>query len=226
MSATEPVVLSFSGGKDSVLALDRLRARRPARPVVLLTSVTRAYGRVSIHGVRHRLLRAQARALAAPLELLALPPACSNAVYEERFGRRLARHAARGTRAIAFGDLYLADVRAYRERLVAGHGLRALFPLWGEDTARLAQDFLAAGYRAVVVAVDTARLPAAAAGRAYDARFLADLPPEVDPCGENGEFHTFVYDGPGFHRPVGFRVGGTVHRDERFVFQDLEEIAP
>jgi uncharacterized protein (TIGR00290 family) len=218
---TEPVVLSFSGGKDSVLALARLRAARPAPPVILLTSVTRTYGRVSIHGVRHRLLRAQARALAAPLELLALPAECPNALYEERFGRRLGRYASRGIRTIAFGDLFLADVRAYRERLVTARGLEARFPLWGEDTARLARDFLASGHRAIVVAVDTARLPASAAGREYDARFLAELPPDVDPCGENGEFHTFVYAGPGFRSPVAVRRGATVHRDGRFVFRDL-----
>ncbi len=206
-----------------MFALARLRALRPTPSVILLTSVTRVYGRVSIHGVRHRLLRAQARALETPLELLVLPPACSNALYEERFGRRLARHAARGVRTIAFGDLYLADVRAYRERLVARHGLRALFPLWGEDTRRLARAFLAAGYRAVVVAVDTQHLDPTAAGREYDKRFLADLPAGVDPCGENGEFHTFVYDGPGFRRPVDFRRGEGVRRDGRFVFRDLIE---
>jgi uncharacterized protein (TIGR00290 family) len=217
------VVFSFSGGKDSVLALERLRSAVPPVSVTLLTSVTRAYGRVSIHGLRHRLLRTQARALGVPLELLVLPPVCPNALYEERFGRRLERHAARGVRAVAFGDLFLADLRAYRERLVRAHGLTALFPLWGEETRGLARGFLAAGYRAVVVAVDTTRLGANAVGREYDAEFLAALPPYVDPCGENGEFHTFVYDGPGFLHPVRFRKGERVHRDGRFVFQDLCE---
>ena len=219
----EPVVLSWSGGKDSSLALAALRADPRVEVVALLTSVTRGYDRVSIHGVRRVLLEEQARSLGIALHQVALEPACSNDAYEAAF-----RGAADGLRAahpalrrIAFGDLFLEDVRAYRERLLASAGLEALFPLWGLDTRALAERFVGDGYRARLVCVDTTQLAAEFAGRAFDAALLADLPPSVDPCGERGEFHTFVSDGPVFARPVPYEVGEVVLRDARFAYCDL-----
>jgi uncharacterized protein (TIGR00290 family) len=215
-------LLSWSGGKDSALALHALRADPAARVEALLTTVTDAYDRVSMHGVRRALLERQAAAVGVPLETVRIPPGCSNADYEAAFGAALAGWAGRGGEAVAFGDLFLADVRAYRGRLVAERAasLAARFPLWGADTAALARRFVADGFRAVLVCVDPRQVDASFCGREYDARLLAELPPGADPCGENGEFHTFVYDGPVFDRPVPVARGEVVARDG-FVFCDL-----
>jgi uncharacterized protein (TIGR00290 family) len=219
----EPIVLSWSGGKDSSLALAALQADPSVDVVALLTSVTRGYDRISIHGVRRSLLEAQARALGLPLFEVALEPACSNADYEAAF--RTAAHEVRAhfptlTR-IAFGDLFLRDVRAYRETLLGSVGLTAHFPLWALDTRALAARFVALGYRARLVCVDTTQLASSFAGREFDAALLADLPASVDPCGERGEFHTFVFDGPIFPTLVSHRVGEVVMREERFAYCDL-----
>jgi uncharacterized protein (TIGR00290 family) len=219
----EPIVLSWSGGKDSSLALAALQADSTVEVVALLTSVTRGYERISIHGVRRTLLEAQARALGLPLFEVALEPASSNAAYEAAF--RTAAHELRAqfpalTR-IAFGDLFLSDVRAYRETLLASVGLTAHFPLWSLDTRELAEQFVALGYRARLVCVDTTQLASSFAGREFDATLLADLPASVDPCGERGEFHTFVSDGPIFGTPVRHGLGEVVMREERFAYCDL-----
>jgi uncharacterized protein (TIGR00290 family) len=219
----EPIVLSWSGGKDSSLALAALQADPAIEVVALLTSVTRGYERISIHGVRRTLLEAQARALGLPLFEVALEPACSNDAYEAAF--RTAAHQLRErfptlTR-IAFGDLFLSDVRAYRETLLASVGLTAHFPLWALDTRALAERFVTLGYRARLVCVDTTQLPPSFAGRQFDSTLLADLPASVDPCGERGEFHTFVSDGPIFSAPVPHGVGDVVMREERFAYCDL-----
>lgn len=220
--------LAWSGGKDSALALWALRGgdvgRGPSPPApvaALLTTVTEDFGRVSMHGVRRALVRAQAAAAGLPLVEVGIPARCSDAEYEARMGEVLGAAAARGLEAVTFGDLFLEDVRAYRERQLARLGLRAEFPLWGLDTGELARRFLALGFKAWVVCVDTQRLDASLAGRAYDEAFLDDLPPGVDPCGERGEFHTFVYDGPIFARPVLCRPGEVVLRDGRFAFCEL-----
>jgi uncharacterized protein (TIGR00290 family) len=220
--APERTLLSWSGGKDSALSLQRLRADPAVRAEALLTTVTDAYDRVSMHGVRRTLLEAQAAAVGLPLRTVRIPPACTNAEYEGRFGEALAAWVAEGGTAVAFGDLYLADVRAYRERLVAERApaLATLFPLWGEHTGALARRFVSDGFRATLVCVDPGQVPAALCGRAYDAALLADLPDGADPCGENGEFHTFVWDGPGFARPVPVVAGEVVER-EGFWFADL-----
>lgn len=215
-------LLSWSGGKDSALALQALRADPGARVDGLLTTVTDVYDRVSMHGVRRTLLERQAAAAGLPLNVVRIPPACGNAEYEARFGGALAGWAGRGGEAVAFGDLFLADIRAYRERLVAEHapGLAARFPVWGADTAALAHRFVADGFRAVLVCVDPRQIDASFCGREYDGSLLAELPPGADPCGEHGEFHTFVYDGPVFGAPVAVARGEVVTRDG-FVFCDL-----
>ena len=218
------MVLSWSGGKDSALALDAL-SRDPAFEVVgLLTSVTREYNRISVHGVRRSLLEAQVERLGLPLFEIALNPGCTNDEYEAAFGAALQqiKREQPDVANIAFGDLFLADVRAYRERLLVGTGFDPLFPIWGLDTANLARRFIADGFVARLVCVDTTQLDAAFAGRVFDERLLADLPATVDPCGERGEFHTFVSDAPLFRNSIPHRVGEMVLRDDRFMFCDIE----
>jgi uncharacterized protein (TIGR00290 family) len=221
------VVLSWSGGKDSALALARLLDDDALQVVGLLTTVTAGYDRVSIHGVRRTLLHAQADALGLPLHEATLQPASSNAAYELAMADALAevRRRMPGVRRLAFGDIFLADVREYREKLVETLGFGAIFPLWGEPSHALADEVLARGIAARLVCVDTHALSATFAGRAYDPTLLADLPPNADPCGERGEFHTFVSDGPGFRAPVAYTVGETVLRENRFAYCDLLPIS-
>ena len=218
-----PVALSWSGGKDSSLALAALRASSTHEPVALLTSVTRGYDRISIHGVRRTLLEAQARAVGLPLFEVTLDPQSSNEAYESAFlaGVAALRFAMPNVQHLAFGDLYLEDVRAYRERLLEPTGLSGVFPLWGRNTTELAGEFVRDGYRAHLVCVDTTQLDGSFAGRRFDHAMLADLPPGVDPCGEGGEFHTFVSDGPIFAHPLAIEVGETVLRDGRFMYADV-----
>lgn len=221
--AAEPVVLSWSGGKDSSLALAALRADPRYDVVALLTSITRGYDRVSIHGVRRALVEAQAAAAELPLIEVSLEQQCSNEAYEIAFLEALGRVrvAYPDVKQLSFGDLFLADVREYRERLVTAGGFGAIFPLWGRDTSQLADEFIATGFRAHLVCVDTMQLAAEFAGCAFDATLLADLPPAVDRCGEHGEFHTFVSAGPIFTETINVRHGETVLRENRFMFCDL-----
>lgn len=202
---SRPIVLSWSTGKDSAWMLHELR-RDPAWAPVGLLSCLHA-GEVTMHRVGRELLGAQARAVGLPLREVDLPWPCSNARYEARLGAALDALAAEGIGHVAFGDLHLADIRRYREDLLARHGLEAVFPLWGEDTAALATRMLDAGLQARVVCVDTARLDPAFTGRRFDAAFLAELPAGTDPCGEFGEFHTFTENAPGFQAPVAVRAG-------------------
>ncbi|MDF1501834.1 adenine nucleotide alpha hydrolase [Roseisolibacter sp. H3M3-2] len=218
-------LLSWSGGKDSALALHRLRETGALAVEGLLTTITAEYDRISMHGVRRALLEAQAEAVGLPLRTVAIPPGCTNDEYEARTGAALAAWAMEGGQAVAFGDLFLADVRGYRERLVSAHPLTPAFPLWGEDTTALARRFVALGFRAVLVCVDPKQLDPRFAGRAYDDALLDELPAGVDPCGENGEFHTFVWDGPVFGRAVPVRAGEVVERGG-FVFADLLPALP
>jgi uncharacterized protein (TIGR00290 family) len=219
----EPVVLSWSGGKDSNLALAALRADPRYEVVALLTSITAEYDRISIHGVRRALLEAQAVAVGLPLLRIELEPQCSNEKYESAFLGALRRLQAEypQVRRIAFGDLYLADIREYRERLVEKAGYEALFPLWGLDTRALASEFIESGFIAHLVCVDTEQLAGSFAGRPFDATLITDLPESVDPCGEGGEFHTFVSAGPTMSAPVPIHLGEIVLRDERFSYCDL-----
>jgi uncharacterized protein (TIGR00290 family) len=211
--------LSWSGGKDSALVLWTLRRER-LEPEALITTVTERYERISMHGVRRELLVRQAEALGIPLVEVMIPPACVNDVYEVRMAEAFAAEPLSGVEAVAFGDLFLEDVRAYREERLTAGGKRGLFPLWGRDTTPLAQQFLAAGFEATLVCVDPHLLDSSFAGRRYDERLLAELPPGVDPCGENGEFHTFVHGGPIFAESIACETGEIVERDG-FVFCDL-----
>lgn len=218
-----PVVLAWSGGKDSTLALERLLDDARWRVVALLTTVTSGYDRIAIHGVRRSILRRQVDALGLRLIEAEIPPQASNEVYEAAFAAALmrTRDEEPNVATIAFGDLYLADVRAYREALLARLGWRGLFPLWGEDTTRLAHHFIARGYRAILTCVDTQQLDAEFCGREFDAAFNTDLPATIDPCGENGEFHTCVYAGPLWPQPLTLVRGERVRRDDRFEYIDL-----
>jgi uncharacterized protein (TIGR00290 family) len=216
------IALSWSGGKDSSLALQALRASGE-QVVALLTSVTREYDRVSIHGVRRALLDSQAAALKLPLIEVALEPKSTDAAYQRAFLEALDVLAERHpeVRAIAFGDLYLRDVRDYRDRLLAGTPFHGVYPLWERPTRALAESFIADGFRATLVCVDETQLDAGFAGRAFDQMLLDALPASADPCGENGEFHTFVHDGPIFDQPIAVARGDIVRREDRFTYCDL-----
>jgi uncharacterized protein (TIGR00290 family) len=193
--ARTSLALSWSGGKDSALTLWTLRSQT-SEPEALITTVTDTYDRISMHGVRRELLARQADTLAIPLVEILIPPTCPNVFYEARMAQAFASPRMSDVAAVAFGDLFLEDVRAYREERLAAAGRRGLFPLWGRDTSELAREFIAAGFEAIVACLDPRTLDPSFAGRPFDERLLADLPASVDPCGENGEFHTFVHAGP------------------------------
>ena len=216
----EPIAMCFSGGKDSAMALHHIRGSGEHRVVVLLTTVTDTYDRVSMHGVRRELLREQADAIGVPLTEIVVPARSSNAIYEQEMGKAFSQLHANGIRRVAFGDIFLEDLRDYRERQLATWSLKGLFPLWKQPTADLALAFIRDGFRAITVCVNPAALDAAFAGRPFNEAFLADLHADIDPCGENGEFHTFVFDGPIFTRPIAVSRGVAIERDD-FVFCDL-----
>ncbi len=220
----QPIALSWSGGKDSTLALARLREDPSVEVVALLTAVTRGYDRISIHGVRRTILDAQVAALDLPLVTIALDPGSDNAGYELAFADGLAALRERwpALDTLAFGDLFLEDVRAYREALVGRLGWRARYPIWGIDTTALVREFIDRGFRAVLTCVDTTQLDAHFAGRELDATLLAELPAEVDPAGERGEYHSLVYAGPLFRAPLVLQRGESVLREQRFQYCDFE----
>jgi uncharacterized protein (TIGR00290 family) len=214
------VLLSWSSGKDCAWALHVLRQESDTEVVGLLTTLNSEFDRVAMHGTRRAALEAQAEAAGLPLWIVPLPWPCSNEIYEARMAEACARATRERIDAIAFGDLFLGDVRAYRERQLAGTGLEPLFPLWQIPTDELARTMIDAGLRAKLVCVDSRQLPAAFAGRDFDAALLRDLPSHVDPCGERGEFHSCVYDGPMFTRPVALDPGEIVDRDG-FIYADF-----
>ena len=215
-----PLVYSWSAGKDSAFGLWTL-LRDPAYEVrALLTTLTETYNRVSISGVREELLDRQADMLGLPLIKVRIPPACPNDLYEQRMVSTLGSQEFRGIDHVAFSDLFLEDVRAYREDRLAQVGKHGVFPLWHRHTTQLAQEIIAQGFRAMVVCLDPRVIDPSFAGRAFDLDFLADLPEEVDPCGENGEFHTFVWDAPAYRVPIRCRTGDVVTRDG-FVYCDV-----
>jgi len=219
----EKVLLSWSGGKDSAMALHELLADPRYEVVGLLTSVAEQYKRISHHGVREELLERQAESIGLPLDKLYLPSSsdgpCSNVDYEKLMRAALLPYCDAGVMLVAHGDIFLEDLRAYRERNLAKLGMRGLFPLWKRDTTQLIGQFIASGFKAHLSCVE-AKLGAAFAGRAIDASFVADLPEGIDPCGEYGEFHSFVHDGPIFRTPIDVVVGEVVCRDTRY-YADL-----
>lgn len=215
-----PTVLSWSGGKDSALALHALLTDPAVDVRGLLTTVTEQYDRVSMHGVRTELVAAQSASLGIPLRIVHIPPSATNAQYERAMVDGLVALRGAGVEAMAFGDLHLADVRAYRERLVGEAGLRPVFPIWGKPTAKLAKDFIRDGFKAVLVCVDPRQIDVSLCGSEFDDVLLNALPNAADRCGEHGEFHTFVYDAPMFTQPIETRRGAIVERDG-FVFCDL-----
>ena len=219
--AKRKVLFSWSGGKDSALALGELMGDPAFEVAGLLTTVTEDYQRISMHGIRRALLDEQAASLGLPLHVVLISKDCDLKLYERRMREVLDAERAAGVEAVAIGDIFLEDLRRYREEKLAQAGMGAVFPLWKRDTKELAQEFLARGFKAVITCVDTEKLDRSFAGRNYDAAFLADLPASVDPCGENGEFHSCVWDGPIFSRPLSFTRGEVVLRDGRFCFADL-----
>jgi uncharacterized protein (TIGR00290 family) len=216
------VIVGWSGGKDAAQALYELKQAENIEIAALLTTVTEGYDRISMHGVRRDLLIKQANALGYPLEEILIPPKCTNEIYEQRMQQSLERFLKEGVSGAAFGDLFLQEVRAYREERMSRVGMRCLFPLWEKPTPELARRFIDLGFRAIVVCVDTQAISREFAGREYDEAFIRDLPAHADPCGENGEFHTFVYDGPIFSGPIPVERGEIVLRDDRFCFCDLK----
>lgn len=217
---TRPAAIAWSSGKDSAYALHETHRAGCLEPRVLLTTLNEAHDRVAMHGVRRGILDAQARALGLPLIVVPLPDPCSNEVYEARMRTALDRLAAEGIHDIVFGDLFLADIRAYRERQLDGTGIMPHFPLWLRDTHALARDMITAGLEAFVVTLDPAQVPPDLVGSRFDEAFLAALPGGVDPCGENGEFHTVVAASPGFAAPLALEAGITVERGG-FLYRDF-----
>lgn len=220
MGTREKVVVSWSSGKDCAWALHVLRTRGEVEVVGLLSTINADAERVAMHAVRRELVRAQAQALDLPLREVPIPYPCSNAQYEAAMTEAVEAERARGVTTFAFGDLFLEDVRRYREERLQAAGMRALFPLFGSDTAKLAREMTSAGVRAIVTCVDPRALDRSFAGRVWDDALLDALPPSVDPCGENGELHTFVFAGPMLARPLDVRAGEIVERDG-FVFADV-----
>ena len=215
------ILLSWSSGKDSAWALHRLNQQHPGAVCALLTTINEAFDRVAMHGVRTELLQAQADAAGLPLWRVPLPDQCVNDVYDARMRDACGRAVAEGFTHVAFGDLFLEDIRRYREERLAGTGLTPLFPVWQIPTGDLAHAMIASGLRARLSVVDTRVLDASFAGREFDTALLTDLPPTVDPCGENGEFHSCVYDGPMFRHPIPVEIGERVDRPP-FVFRDIK----
>jgi uncharacterized protein (TIGR00290 family) len=217
---TERAWVSWSSGKDSTFALAAARADPELEVVGLLTTLNRNADRVAMHAVRRELLEAQAAALGLPLHQVGLPWPCSNEEYERLMADAVVAARSAGVSRMVFGDLFLADVRSYREGALAATGIEPVFPLWGRPTGELAAEMIEQGVRATLTCVDPRQLASSFAGRTFDDELLADLPDHVDPCGENGEFHTFVSGGPGFAAPLEVRVGEVVERDG-FVFADV-----
>jgi len=217
----EEVILAWSSGKDSALALYELQRSRDYEVVALLATVTEEYDRVSMHGVRRVLLEEQAELLGLPLVKVFIPRNGDNKDYESRMRQALEEYVSNGVVCSAFGDVFLEDVRQYREDNLSKIGMQAVFPLWQRDTSELARTFISLRFKAVITCVDSNTLEEKFVGRIFDEDFLSELPPGVDPCGENGEFHSFAYEGPIFRRTVSYTTGEVVLRENRFYYCDL-----
>ena len=217
----EKVLFAFSGGKDSCLALHQLLQNSDYEVLALLCTLTEDYQRISMHGVREALLDQQAMSIGFKQEKVWIPKAASNEIYEHRMLKVLEKYKNLGVNRVVFGDLYLEDIRAYREQQLARAGMQGLFPLWGKDTTELANQFIDQGFKGITCCIDSEQLDKAFVGCELDHSFFERLPDKVDPCGENGEYHSFVYDGPIFNQSVNVKKGDILLRDERFYFCDL-----
>ena len=221
MSQKEKIIFCFSGGKDSSMSIHKIRQQGNYEIAVLLTTVTKDYDRTSMHGIRTSILAQQANAMGLPLEIVYISKESDNAHYEHQMRTILQKYFDQGIRKVAFGDIFLEDLKQYRQDQLAQMQMQAIFPIWKIDTKELARDFIAAGFKARITCVDTEVLDRAFAGRTFDEQFLADLPEGIDPCGENGEFHSFVYDGPIFESAISHEKGEIVLRENRFCFCDV-----
>jgi uncharacterized protein (TIGR00290 family) len=216
----EPLLVAWSSGKDSTLALQKI-LETDNYQITLLTTVTEGYERISMHGVRERLLQIQVKSLGLPIDTVHIPQECSDEEYRRRMESAMLRYYAGGYRSVVFGDIFLQGIREYREENLAKVGMKPIFPLWHLDSRELSRSFIEQGFQAVVTCVDTRALLPSFTGRLYDRSFVADLPANADSCGEKGEFHSFVFDGPIFSKPVQFQRAEAVLREERFSFCDL-----
>ncbi|MBD3338074.1 MAG: diphthine--ammonia ligase [Candidatus Lokiarchaeota archaeon] len=216
-----PVIVSWSGGKDSALALYEILASTKYEVKTLFTTLSIEYERVSMHGIRKELLLKQTKSLSLHLRIISLPKDTSNATYANIMKKEMSIYKSQGIEYVAFGDIFLEDIRSYREENLKKLNMEAVFPLWGKDSLKLAHKFINLGFKAIVTSIDIKYLPKTFVGKNFNEDFLNNLPKNVDPCGENGEFHTFVYDGPLFSFPIRFQSGKTVLRDQRFYFLDL-----
>ena len=216
------ILLSWSGGKDSMLALHKLTVSQEYKVEALISHVDESTQRVSVHGIPRHLIEQQAKALGLPLSIVELPSSPSNAAYETCVATALEPYRKNGIDTVAYGDLFLEDIRQYREQMLANLGMRGHYPIWGNDTLQLAHEFINSGFKALLVCVDSSQLDAGFVGRWFDDVFLKELPSNVDPCGENGEFHTFVVDGPLLKSPVPLEIGETFVRDNRFYHCEMQ----
>ncbi len=218
---SEKILFTWSGGKDSALALHELRQANNCEIVCLLTTVTQGYDRISMHGVRNELLERQAKSLGLPLRKIEISQGASNEEYQTKMGCELEAFKAQGVTKVAFGDIFLEDLRDYRVEKLKQVGLEAIFPIWKRDTKELAKSFIDNGFKTVITCIDSQLLERKFAGMDFDDEFLSELPEKIDPCGENGEFHSFAYDGPIFSNPINFKKGEVQLRAERFYYCDL-----
>jgi uncharacterized protein (TIGR00290 family) len=216
----EKILFGWSGGKDSAMALYEIKKNNEYQVVSLLTTITEDYDRISMHGVRRTLVEQQAQSLNIPLYKVLIPKTCSNEIYAAKMTEALNKFKQDGVEKVAFGDIFLEDVKKYREDNLAKLNMKGIFPIWGRDSAELAHSFIALGFKSVISCIDTKVLDKKFLGRQFDEDFLAELPPNIDPSGENGEFHSFVYDGPIFKQRIGYNLGEMVLRDS-FHFCDL-----
>ncbi|MGZ3524947.1 MAG: Dph6-related ATP pyrophosphatase [Thermodesulfobacteriota bacterium] len=218
---TERALFTWSGGKDSALALYELQKGNGYKVVALLTTLTEDYDRISMHGVRSILLEHQANSLGLPIEKVYISKNSPNEEYEAKMREILQKYLTAGVSSVVFGDIFLEDLRKHREDSLAKIGMKAIFPIWKRDTVELAHEFIDLGFKAIITCIDSNVLDKAFVGRLYNQQFLSDLPSTVDPCGENGEFHSFVYDGPMFQKEVPYTKGEIVFRDNRYWYCDL-----
>ena len=221
---TQKILLAWSGGKDSALALYEIKKRPDLEIVSLITTITEDYDRISMHGVRRVLLESQAESLGIPLYKIFISKSSSDEEYGHKMKEMLTRFSSLGVSSVVFGDIFLEDLRKFREKQLSKVGMKGIFPLWKKNTLELAHAFINLGFRAIVTSTDSKVLHRKFVGREIDEKFLAQIPPSVDPCGENGEFHTFVFSGPIFKKRLLFRVGEVVLRENRFYYCDLEPV--